>query len=284
MSESSTETESLSGGEEEMAMMSITDVFPVGKNMDKVVRCEKVPGTFAKDELVAQSVNRSGELEANQAAKEINEEGMMGSARIGGKKEVIVARAKGFLSHNGVADAAGKKAGIARCEGEPGKDFASAELPVEKETKFLTLQGQMMILRKEQCRLMKERERRVNEGETTASDESKLADARARLERAKHNREQLGLHYKRKEALAAEQGATLEVYRQLKDEYFGFVRQAGELDLQLKEMEEDLNSAHNALGRRERELWATEDKNGPRRKAANPWQVGVPYGSRRLGR
>ena len=31
--------------------------------------------------------------------------------------------------------------------------------------------------------------------------------------------------------------ATLEVYRQLKDEYFGFVRQAGELDLQLKEKE-----------------------------------------------
>ena len=29
----------------------------------------------------------------------------------------------------------------------------------------------------------------------------------------------------------------MEVYRQLKDEYFGFVRQAGELDLQLKEME-----------------------------------------------
>jgi len=286
MSESSTETESLSGGEEEMAMMSITDVFPVGKNMDKVVKCEKVPGgALAKDELVAQSVNQSGKLEANQAAKEINEEGMMGSARIGGKKEeVIVARAKGFLSHNGVADAAGKKAGIARCEGEPGEDFASAELPVEKEGKFLTIQEQMMILRKEQCRLLKERERRVKEDETSASDGSKLADARARLERAKHNREQLGLHYKRKEALAAEQGATLEVYRQLKDEYFGFVRQAGELDLQLKEMEEDLNSAHNALGRRERELWATEDKNGPRRKAANPWQVGVPYGSRRSGR
>ena len=27
------------------------------------------------------------------------------------------------------------------------------------------------------------------------------------------------------------------MYKQLKDEYFGFVRQAGELDLQLKEME-----------------------------------------------
>ena len=38
-------------------------------------------------------------------------------------------------------------------------------------------------------------------------------------------------------------------------------------------MQEDLNSAHNALGRKERELWATEDENGPRRKAANPWQV-----------
>ena len=30
---------------------------------------------------------------------------------------------------------------------------------------------------------------------------------------------------------------TLEVYKKLKDEYFGFVRQAGELDLQSKEME-----------------------------------------------
>ena len=31
--------------------------------------------------------------------------------------------------------------------------------------------------------------------------------------------------------------ASLKVYKQLKDEYFGLVRQAGELDLQLKEME-----------------------------------------------
>ena len=37
--------------------------------------------------------------------------------------------------------------------------------------------------------------------------------------------------------------------------------------------QEDLKSAHNSLGRMERELWAAEDKNGPRRKAANPWQV-----------
>ena len=32
MSGSSTETESMSGGEEEMAMMSITDVIPVSRN------------------------------------------------------------------------------------------------------------------------------------------------------------------------------------------------------------------------------------------------------------
>jgi len=51
-----------------------------------------------------------------------------------------------------------------------------------------------------------------------------------------------------------------------------------------KEVEEDLKSAHNRLGRMERELWAAEDKNCPRRKAANPWQVGVPYGSGRSGR
>ena len=38
-------------------------------------------------------------------------------------------------------------------------------------------------------------------------------------------------------------------------------------------VQEDLKSAHNSLGRMERELWAAEDKNGPRRKGANPWQV-----------
>jgi len=251
MSESSTETESLSGGEEEMAMMSITDVIPISKNLGEVVRNEK------------DSVKESGLKNGSPAGLGT---ATVGSASMGGKK-------------------AAKKGSIERCEGGPNERSVKKEREGHgASTQMLTLQEQMIILGQEQCRLLKEREKGIKEGGTSASGVSKLADARDRLERAKHNREQLGLHYRRKEALAAEEGATLKVYKQLKDEYFGLVRQAGELDLQLKEMEEELTSSHHSLGRMERELWAAEDKNGSRKRVANPWQVGVPYGSGRSGR
>jgi len=262
MSESSTETESMSGGEEEMTMMSITDVIPVGKNLGEVVRKEPAV-VFAKDKPVSESVKEYGLKNGSPAA-----------------------RAKCFLSQNRVDDvAADKNASIARCDGE----LTERHVKKEREgygpsTQMVTLQEQMVILEQEQCRLLKEREKGIKEGVSSTSGESKLADARDRLVRAKNNREQLGLHYIKKEVLAAEAGATTEVYKQLKDEYFGLVRQAGELDLQLKEMEEELTSAHHSLGRMERELWAAEDKIGPRKRVANPWQVGVPYGSGRSGR
>lgn len=278
MSESSTETESVSGGEEEMAMMSITDVIPVSKNLGEVVRNEKEPVAFAKDKPVADLVKESGLKNGSLGTAAVV------SASMGGKE--IAARAKGFPSQNlGEEVAAAKIGSIARCGSEPNERSMKKEREGhEASTQMLTLQEQMIILRQEQCRLLKEREKGVKEGGTSASGVSKLADARDRLARAKHNREQLGLHYTRKEALAAEEGATLKMYKQLKDEYFGLVRQAGELDLQLKEMEEDLTSSHHSLGRMERELWAAEDKNGSRKKVANPWQVGVPYGSGRSGR
>ena len=39
------------------------------------------------------------------------------------------------------------------------------------------------------------------------------------------------------------------------------------------DVQEDLTSSHHSLGRMERELWAAEDKNGSRKRVANPWQV-----------
>jgi len=248
MSESSTETES--GGEEEMAMMSITDVMPANKNLDK----ETV--VFAKNKPEADSVRGRGLKNGSPAAQ--------GTANVGSPSMPDDAE-NGSISSESEA---------VKKEGEYHR----------ASTQKLTIQEQMIILRQEQCRLLKEREKRVKEGRTSASGASKVADARDRLARAKYNREQLELHYRRKEALAAEEGATLEVVKQLKDEYFGLVRQAGELDLQLKEMEEELTSSHHSLGRMERELWAAEDKNGSRKKVGNPWQVGVPYGSGRSGR
>ena len=41
------------------------------------------------------------------------------------------------------------------------------------------------------------------------------------------------------------------------------------------DVQEELTSAHHSLGRMERELWAAEDKIGPRKRVANPWQVNV---------
>jgi len=265
MSESSTETES--GGEEEMAMMSITDVMPDNKNLGKVVGSEKETVVFAKNKPEADSVRGSGLKNGSSSAQ--------GTANVGSASMV----GNGFLSQNQLDDA--ENGSISRCESETVKKEGEYH---RASTQMLTLQEQMIILRQEQCRLLKEREKRVKEGRTSASGASKVADARDRLARAKYNREQLELHYRRKEALAAEEGATLEVVKQLKDEYFGLVRQAGELDLQLKEMEEELTSSHHSLGRMERELWAAEDKNGSRKMVANPWQVGVPYGSGRSGR
>ena len=172
MSESSTETESLSGREEEMAMMSITDVFPVGKNMDKDITVGKNMGKNM-DKAVGKKMDKVVGKDMDKVVGKNMDEVVgckKGSVRIGGKKEeeVIVARAKGFLSCNGFDDAAGKTTCITRCEGEPEDDFASAELPLKKfasaelpvkkelpagkEGRCLTLQEQLMILRKEQCR------------------------------------------------------------------------------------------------------------------------------------
>jgi len=256
MSGSSTDSESLSCGEEEMAstMMSITDAIPESKNQkEKKVADVQVPRLVEKNGGAKLGEDDSGAklTESKRSVSRTQEEK---------KHQEKVTASKSNEEESGGEERGGVKSQV------------------------LTLREQMRILRKEQCRLLIEKEKQVDLQEKKGADGGKLAEAKAKLERAKSNREQLGLHYHRKEAAAAAEGVTLEVYKKLKDEYFGFVRQAGELDLQLKEMEEDLKSAHNSLGRMERELWAAEDKNCPRRKAANPWQVGVPYGSGRSGR
>jgi len=262
MSGSSTDSESLSCGEEEMAstMMSITDAIPESKNQREGAGGEKKVADVKVPRLVEK--NGDAKLGEDEYGAKVTESKRSVSRT---QEETKHQEQKVTVSKNN--------------EEESGEEESGGE-----KNQVLTLREQMRILRKEQCRLLIEKEKQVDLQEKKGADGGKLAEAKAKLERAKSNREQLGLHYHRKEAAAAAEGVTLEVYKKLKDEYFGFVRQAGELDLQLKEMEEDLKSAHNSLGRMERELWAAEDKNCPRRKAANPWQVGVPYGSGRSGR
>lgn len=263
MSGSSTDSESLSCGEEEMAstMMSITDAIPESKNQREATGGEKK----VADVQVPRLMEKSGgaKLGEDESGAKLTECTRSVSRTQEEKKQHQ--EQKVTVSKNNEEESGGEERGGLKSQ-------------------VLTLREQMRILRKEQCRLLIEKDKQVDLNEKKGADGGRLAEAKAKLERAKSNREQLGLHYQRKEAAAAAEGVTLEVYKKLKDEYFGFVRQAGELDLQLKEMEEDLKSAHNSLGRMERELWAAEDKNGPRRKGANPWQVGVPYGCGRSGR
>ena len=109
MSESSTETESMSGSEEEMAMMSITDVIPVCKNLGEMVISEKKPVVFAKERPVAHSVKGSGLKNGGEGEGE------------------AVARAKDSFAQNGVNMAA-KNRRIARSDGEPRKEFGIGEM------------------------------------------------------------------------------------------------------------------------------------------------------------
>ena len=137
MSESSTETESVSGGEEEMAMMSITDVIPVSKNLGEVVRNEK------------DSVKESGLKNGFPAGLGT---ATVGSASMGGKE--VAARAKGLPSQNrGEEVAAAKKGSIERCGGAPNERSVKKEREGHgASTQMLTLQEQMIILGQEQCR------------------------------------------------------------------------------------------------------------------------------------
>ena len=133
MSESSTETES--GGEEEMAMMSITDVMPVNKNLAK----ETV--VFAKNKPEADSVRGRGLKNGSPAAQ--------GTANMGSPSMVgneIATKLKGFLSQNQPDDA---ENGSISSESEAVKKEGEYH---RASTQKLTIQEQMIILRQEQCR------------------------------------------------------------------------------------------------------------------------------------
>lgn len=162
------------------------------------------------------------------------------------------------------------------------------ETPLLQQPDMKNLSEQLVSLRREQCRLLVERERAGSQGGCGGPGleqlEEEVAEARATLERAKSNREQLKLFYARKEkemnvGPGGEQ-ATMEQYLELKEKYFGLVLEAGELEQELKDIEADLTVSTNGVAKLQRELYKLE---GPKENSS-PWQVGVPYGSGMAGR
>ena len=158
------------------------------------------------------------------------------------------------------------------------------ECSAKEKVALVPLHEQAEALRRELCRLLEEREKVRSAGCGGGGLEEKVREAKAKLQRAKDNREQLRLHYNRKEQERKKQmpGATTELYLQLKEQYFALVLKAGEGDKEVKDLESDLVVATNTVSRLQRKLWQAggEDSAGQ----DNLWQVGVAYGSGRAGR
>lgn len=162
------------------------------------------------------------------------------------------------------------------------KEEASEEKYVEqsktkvKEGKceMRSLDEQLAELRRENCRLLQEREEMMkSQGDIGDREEEK------KLERARVARDQLRLHYVEKEA-KGEVKVTREQFEERKEMYFKTVLEEGELMEELHELEAELTSTNNAVARLDREIWRFKPEEQQQVGAGgNPWQVGVPYGS-----
>merc|ERR1712086_700131 len=72
--------------------------------------------------------------------------------------------------------------------------------------------------------------------------------------------------------------ANEEEFKRMKKEYFGMVLKAGQLDEQQGELKQEVVAANITVARLQMDLMSLTG--GRQGKPANPWQVGVPYGSK----
>ena len=151
------------------------------------------------------------------------------------------------------------------------------------------LQEKLAALRKEQCRLLMEREEKlsVNPEVYLSQDEiqlqQKVTQAKMSLDRLKYSKEQLRQHYDRV-CKSNNDLATKEQYEAMKKSYFDKVLEVGELTPELGDLEDDVTVAKKRIGDLERELEAYGGGNTRGGMATSMWQQGVPYGSGRMSR
>jgi len=150
----------------------------------------------------------------------------------------------------------------------------------------MSLVDQVEILKKDICALLVERER-MSENDLKTAGGAKEEELRAelfssyeKLENAKAAKEQLRLLYRQKETDRAEKGcvkASKEEFERMKEEYFGKVVEAGQLEEKMKELKHEVREANKSVANLRQDVQIVT---GRYQEPQNPWVgVGVPYGS-----
>eukprot|EP00092_Neocalanus_flemingeri_P026369 GFUD01028585.1.p1 GENE.GFUD01028585.1~~GFUD01028585.1.p1 ORF type:complete len:274 (+),score=136.09 GFUD01028585.1:57-878(+) len=144
---------------------------------------------------------------------------------------------------------------------------------------------QVDVLKREICDLLVEREKlccKVGEKKSGREDELRreLAESRQKVEGAKVAREQLRELYSEriKNKVTTGRVASKEEFNRLREDYFRSVVQAGQLEERLGELKQEVVAANTSVARLQKELQAATG--GWQGQQGNPWQVGVPYGSK----
>merc|ERR1719369_389097 len=106
-----------------------------------------------------------------------------------------------------------------------------------------------------------------------------VAASKKLAERAKKSKNQLKELYDQRKRERVEKGreATKELFNSMKEEYFRNVLRVGQLEDQIRDLKPQVLSAKNSVANLQREL---QNIKGFQGQKGNPWQVGVPYGSK----
>ena len=139
------------------------------------------------------------------------------------------------------------------------------------------------ILKKEICELLAEKvkhEIQCRDDEKRQQLEKELEESRALVENAKRSKVMLTEYYEKRNKERASSGivASEEMFKKMKEEYFEMVVTAGKLDEKQRELRHEVRAANSANAKLQMEL--ADETGGRYGKACNPWQVGVPYGSK----
>jgi len=148
----------------------------------------------------------------------------------------------------------------------------------------MSLVDQVEILKKDICALLVERERmseKIDDFKTVRGGKeeelrAELFSSYEKLENAKAAKEQLRRLYRQKEIERGCVKASKEEFYRMKEEYFGKVVEAGQLEEKVRELKHEVREANKNVANLKEEV---QKVTGRYQEPQNIWQRGVPYGS-----
>jgi len=149
----------------------------------------------------------------------------------------------------------------------------------------MSLVDQVEILKKDICALLVERERmseKIDDFKTVRGGKeeelrAELFSSYEKLENAKAAaKEQLTRLYRQKQIERGCVKASKEEFYRMKEEYFGKVVEAGQLEEKVRELKHEVREANKNVANLKEEI---QKVTGRYQEPQNIWQRGVPYGS-----